>query len=154
MKIKDIENLVVDQPDACPYLAEVRKRHFPHKARLTTEDRLSIAPTDPAFGGHFVAAHIRAGKVLPDAVWQASLWRAYCCKRFGDQLAYSDRDCLRALALHQPSKDPSQRVTQIAIKALACGGLSDTAIGRALGLSATVVKLYLELFFDFADRSD
>jgi len=154
MKIKDIENLVVDQPDTCPFLAELRKCHFPHKARLTMEDRLSIAPIDPAFGDHFVGAHIRAGKVLPDQIWWPSLWRAYCCKRFGDQLAYSDRDCLQALALHAPSKDPSQRVTQIAIKALACAGMSPTAIGQALGIPTKVVQIYLELFFDFADRSE
>ncbi len=154
MKIKDIENLIVDQPDTCPYLAEARKCHFPHKARLTMQDRLSFAPTDPAFGGNFTGAYVRAGKVLPDQVWWPSLWRAYCCKRFGDQLAYSDRDCLLALALHAPSKDPSRRVTQIAIKALACAGMTPTAIGQALGFPATVLKLYLELFFDFADRSD
>src|ERR1041385_6357758 len=154
MKIKDIENLVVDQPDTCPYLEEIRKRHFPRRARLTMQDRLSIAPTDPAFGGHFVGAYVRAGKVLPDQVWWPSLWRAYCCKRFGDQLAYSDRDCLLALAIHQPSKDPAQRVTQIAIKALACSGMSPTAIGAALGLPSTVVVIYLELFFDFADRRE
>jgi hypothetical protein len=154
MKIKDIENLVVDQPDTCPFLAEVRKRHFPHKARLTMQDRLSIAPCDPAFGDHFVGAYIRAGKVLPDQVWWPSLWRAYCCKRFGDRLAYQDRDCLRALALHQPSNNCSQRVTQIAIKALACAGMGPTAIGQTLGMPATVVEIYLELFFDFTDRSD
>src|SRR6266567_1039407 len=105
MKTKDIENLVVDQPETCPFLEEVRKRHFPRKARLTMQDRLSIAPRDPAFGDHFVWAYIRAGKVLPDQVWWPSLWRAYCCRRFGDRLAYEDRDCLRALALHRPSKD-------------------------------------------------
>src|SRR6266702_2271073 len=98
MKIKDIENLIVDQPETCPYLEEVRKRQFPRKLRLTMENRLSIAPTDPAFGGHFVGAYIRAGKVLPDRVWWPVLWRAYCCRRFGDRLAYEDRDWLRALA--------------------------------------------------------
>jgi hypothetical protein len=150
MKIIDIENLIVDQPDNCPYFAEVRKRHFPHKARLTMQDRLSIAPTDPAFGNHFIGAYIRAGKVLPDHVWWASLWRAYCCLRFGHQLAYQDQDCFRALALSHPK----ERVTQLAIKALCCAGLESIEIAQALGLGTKVVEIYLELFFDFADRRE
>src|SRR5258708_7694434 len=150
MKIKDIENLIVDQPDTCPYLGEVRKRYFPHKSTLTVQDRLSFAPTDPGFGGHFVAAYFRAGKVLPNQVWWPSLWRAYCCLRFGHQLAYQDRDCFRALALSHPK----ERVTQRAIKALACAGMNSVDIAQVLGTSAKVVEIYLELFFDFADRRE
>jgi|ERR1044071_1141461 hypothetical protein len=149
MKIKDIENFILDLPEN-PYFVEVRRRHLPHKGRLTVQERLTFAPTDPAFGIHFVRAYIDAGKVLPDRVWWASLWRAYCCLRFDHQLVYQDQDCFRALALSHPK----ERVTQRAIKALTVAGMKAVEIAQVLGLPEKVVEIYLELFFDFADRCE
>src|SRR6266481_9381783 len=93
MRTKDIEYLVLSRDENCPYREELRRKYFPQKKTLAVEDLLSFAMDDPAFCGNFVGAHIRARKVLPDQVWSASLWRAYCCRRYGEQLTYSDTAC-------------------------------------------------------------
>jgi hypothetical protein len=41
---------------------------------------------DPAFGIHFVRSYHRADGWLPNEVWSASLWRAFCALRYDQEL--------------------------------------------------------------------
>ncbi len=128
----------------------MRTKDIEYLVLISVEDRLTFATGDPAFAWHFVAAFVRAGKVLPDAVWQAALWRAYCCRRYGPELTYQDPVCFKALSL----RHPKERVVQRAIKALICAGLTSSQIAEALGISVEVVELYSQLFFNVSDRRE
>src|SRR5438132_21812 len=148
MRTKDIEYLMLSLDENDPYREELRRKYFPQKRILAVEDLLSFATDDPAFCGNFVGAYIRARKVLPDQVWPASMWRAYCCRRYGTDLRYSDTACFKALAL----RHPRNRGTQMAIKALVCAGLNPAEIAATLNMSAQVVDIYCQLYFNLAHR--
>ena len=76
MDQKRIRELIALLPVGSAYPATPRRSPF-QPARPSASERFALALNDPAFGWHFVEAHLKTGRWLSDAVYEWSLLQCF-----------------------------------------------------------------------------
>jgi len=122
-------------------------RRSPFQPRPTEAERFAFALHDPAFGAHFVAAHLQTGHWLPATVHEWPLLQLYVTRRlkvaeplllevesFRTEARRQERDLLEGLLLAR--------------------SLNFAAIAGHLNIREEIVEAYEALFWNVRDRLD
>ena len=139
-----IRELIALLPPGAAYPATARPSLF-QPARQTSAERFALAMADPAFGWHFVAAHLKARRWLPETVHEWPLLQAFAARHF----KVADPLILEVESFRTETRRPERDLLEALLLAK---NATLAHIAELLGTGEEVVEAYEALFFNVRDR--
>ena len=139
-----IRELIALLPPGAAYPATARPSLF-QPARQASAERFALAMGDPAFGWHFVEAHLKARRWLPDTLHEWPLLQAFAARHF----KVADPLMLEVESFRTETRRPERDLLEALLLA------QDATLARIaelLGTNEEVVEAYEALFFNVRDR--